>query len=81
MSYTHLSQWERYQIRWLRKGGWSLEDIAAMVQPMDATLPAAPVSSRCANQAAQKPDTISVRSRSRLRRGGALLAIVRVRVR
>lgn len=29
MSYTHLSQEERYQIRWLRKGGWLLEAIAA----------------------------------------------------
>ena len=38
MSYTHLSQEERYQIRWLRRGGWSLEDIAAELQRAGSTI-------------------------------------------
>jgi IS30 family transposase len=38
MSYTHLSQEERYQIRWLRKGSWSLEDIAAELQRAVSTI-------------------------------------------
>ncbi|MGH8126184.1 MAG: IS30 family transposase, partial [Rhodanobacteraceae bacterium] len=38
MSYTHLSQEERYQIRWLRKGGWSLEDIGDELQRTAGTI-------------------------------------------
>lgn len=38
MSYTHLSQEERYQIRWLRKGGWSLDDIAEELQRATSTI-------------------------------------------
>ncbi|HET7329883.1 IS30 family transposase, partial [Dyella sp.] len=38
MSYTHLSQEERYQIRWLHKGGWSLEAIAAQLQRAVSTI-------------------------------------------
>jgi IS30 family transposase len=38
MSYAHLSQEERYQIRWLRNGGWSLEDIAAELQRAASTI-------------------------------------------
>lgn len=38
MSYTHLSQEERYQIRWLRKGDWSLEDIAADLHRAASTI-------------------------------------------
>lgn len=38
MSYAHLSQEERYQIRWLRKGGWSLADIAGEVHRAASTI-------------------------------------------
>lgn len=38
MSYAHLSQEERYQIRWLRKGGWSLEDIGVKLQRATSTI-------------------------------------------
>lgn len=38
MSYTHLSQEERYQIRWLRKGGWLLEAIAAELHRATSTI-------------------------------------------
>jgi IS30 family transposase len=37
MSYAHLSQQERYQIRWLRKGGWSLAAIAADLHRASST--------------------------------------------
>lgn len=38
MGYAHLSQEERYQIRWLRRGGWLLEDIAAELQRAGSTI-------------------------------------------
>lgn len=38
MSYTHLSQEERYQIRWLRKGGWSLEGIGDRLRRAPSTI-------------------------------------------
>ena len=38
MSYAHLSQEERYQIQWLRKGGWSLEAIAVELQRAASTI-------------------------------------------
>lgn len=38
MSYAHLSQEERYQIRWLRQGGWSLEDIGVNLQRAASTI-------------------------------------------
>lgn len=37
VSYAHLSQQERYQIRWLRKGGWSLAAIAADLHRASST--------------------------------------------
>lgn len=38
MGYTHLSQEERYQIRWLRKGGWSMEDIGLELRRSSSTI-------------------------------------------
>ncbi len=38
MSYAHLSQEERYQIQWLRKGGWSREDIGDKLQRAASTI-------------------------------------------
>ncbi len=38
MNYAHLSQEERYQIRWLRKGGWSLEYIATELHRAPSTI-------------------------------------------
>lgn len=38
MNYAHLSQEERYQIRWLRNGGWSLEDIGDSLQRAASTI-------------------------------------------
>jgi IS30 family transposase len=38
MSYAHLSQEERYQIRWLRKGGWSLEAIGEELKRAASTI-------------------------------------------
>lgn len=38
MSYTHLSQEERYQIRWLRKGGCSREAIGIELQRVPSTI-------------------------------------------
>ncbi len=38
MNYTHLSQEERYQIRWLRRGGWSLEAIGSELHRSAGTI-------------------------------------------
>lgn len=38
MIYTHLSQEERYQIQWLRRGGWPLEDIGAQLRRAPSTI-------------------------------------------
>ncbi|WHZ18316.1 MAG: Integrase, catalytic region [Rhodanobacteraceae bacterium] len=38
MSYAHLSQEERYQIRWLRNGGWTLEDIGLELRRSPSTI-------------------------------------------
>lgn len=38
MSYAHLSQEERYQIRWLRKEGWPLEGIGSELRRAASTI-------------------------------------------
>ena len=38
MNYAHLGQEERYQIQWLRKGGWSLEAIGSELHRAPSTI-------------------------------------------